>query len=92
MNDKRFLSTTQVAEMLGISRVAVFKKIQKGEIRAIKIGRNYAIEAEDVTGENLNDAEKKQITAAVDRTVAEYGEVLKKLGRKRDDENQKSHN
>ncbi|MBA3064891.1 helix-turn-helix domain-containing protein [bacterium] len=84
MTNKKLLSTTQVAALLGISRVAVFNKIKKGEIKAIKVGRNYVIETDDVIGENLNDEEKRNIGAAVDRTVAEYGEVLRKLGRSDD--------
>ncbi|MBU3955860.1 helix-turn-helix domain-containing protein [bacterium] len=84
MTNKKLLSTTQVATLLGISRVAVFNKIKKGEIKAIKVGRNYVIETDDVIGENLNDEEKRNIGAAVDRTVAEYGEVLRKLGRSDD--------
>ncbi|PIV17885.1 MAG: hypothetical protein COZ15_00980 [Elusimicrobia bacterium CG_4_10_14_3_um_filter_49_12_50_7] len=84
MSNKKLLSTTQAAALLGISRVAVFNKIKKGEIKAVKAGRNYAIETDDVTGGDLTDEEKKNIAAAVDKTVAEYGEVLSKLGRSGD--------
>ena len=84
MSNKKFLSTTQVAALLGISRISVFNKIKKGEIKAIKVGRNYIIETDDVIGENLTEEEKRNISVAVDRTVSEYGEVLRKLGRNDD--------
>ncbi len=38
-----YISTTELAQFLGISVVAVCKRIQKGQIRAVKIGRSYAI-------------------------------------------------
>ncbi|MBI2450811.1 MAG: helix-turn-helix domain-containing protein [Parcubacteria group bacterium] len=42
--DKKLLSTTEAAKILGISRVAVFKKNRSGEIRARKVGRNFVID------------------------------------------------
>ena len=80
MLNQHYLSTMEVAKLLGISRIAVFKRIKKGDIKAIKIGKNYAIPVENVSGKKLSQSEKQQIIAAVDKTVAEYGEVLKKLG------------
>ncbi len=44
---KEFVSTGELAKMLGISRIAVFKKIKKGEIKAVKVGRNFVIKRED---------------------------------------------
>ena len=38
--EKEYLSTSEVAKILGISRIAVFKKIKSGEIKAEKKGRN----------------------------------------------------
>ena len=42
------LPTSEVAKVLKISRIAVFKKIKSGEIKAEKIGRNYVIPKEEV--------------------------------------------
>jgi len=54
MELKEFYTTAELAEILGISRVAVFNKIKKGEIRAQKIGRNFVIFKKDIGGiENL---------------------------------------
>ncbi|MGM0441929.1 MAG: helix-turn-helix transcriptional regulator [Elusimicrobiota bacterium] len=79
--DKKFLTTTELGEILGISRVAVYKKIKKGEINAIKIGKNYAIPFDEVLGDKLSDKDKKELDKAVEKTVEEYGEVLKLLGK-----------
>ncbi|MDD4989306.1 MAG: helix-turn-helix domain-containing protein [Candidatus Pacebacteria bacterium] len=84
MENKTLLSTAEVAKILGISRVAVFKKIQSGEIKAKKIGRNYVIESADlsvVLGVILSPERKKEIEKSVDKTVKEYGEALKMLGK-----------
>ncbi|OGZ35765.1 MAG: hypothetical protein A3I88_02675 [Candidatus Portnoybacteria bacterium RIFCSPLOWO2_12_FULL_39_9] len=81
--EKKFLSTTELAKLLGISRIAVFKKIKKGEIKAKKVGRNFIIHPKDVAeiwGEFLTKKQKKELDLAVDKTVKEYGETLKLLG------------
>ena len=80
---KKQYSTQEVADLLGISRVAVFKKIQSGEIKAYKIGRNYVIDKKDlqvITGQELSDKDKDMIDQAVEKTVKEYGQTLKLLG------------
>lgn len=84
MEEKSYYSISEIAKVLGISRVAIFKKIKSGKIKAIKIGRMYAIPAlefESLTGKKLTDNQKRVIEKAVVKTVREYGEVLKLLGR-----------
>ncbi len=74
----------EAAKILGISRVAVFQKIQSGEIRAKKVGRNYIIERGhllELVGETLGEEHKRKIERAVNKTMNEYGEALRKLGR-----------
>jgi excisionase family DNA binding protein len=78
-----FISTTEAAEILGISRIAVFNKIKSGEIKAIKVGRNYIIARDEITkipkkGE-LTDKRKNEIDKGVDRVVKEYKQTLKLL-------------
>lgn len=83
MTAKKYISTTEAAKILGISTVAVFKKIKNGVLPAQKIGRNYAVDPENL-GLKSGRANKKigrQIKDAVRRVVSEYGETLKKLGR-----------
>ncbi len=84
MGKNEFMTIPQLAKILGISRIAVYKKVKNGEIKAIRIGRNYAINVKDIVdiiGKELSKKDKEEIDKAVTKTVAEYGEVLKLLGR-----------
>jgi len=84
MKNQEFLTTSELAKLLGISRIAVFKKIKKGEIKAVKVGRNYVIRCKDlghILGQTLTEEDKKIVNAAVKKTVREYGETLKLLGK-----------
>ena len=83
MKQGKFLSTTELAKILGISRIAVFKKIKSGKIKAVKIGRNFIIDKKDlgnILSNELNKKDKEEIEKAVKKTVEEYGETLKLLG------------
>ncbi len=78
-----YLTTSQLAEILGISRVAVHKKIKSGEIKAKKIGNIYIIPKSyisEIFGRTVSTHWKKIITKAVKKAVKEYGEVLVRLG------------
>lgn len=82
MDKKDYLSTSELAKILGISRVAVFKKIKKGEIKAVKIGRNFVIEKKDLDKlTNLAEAQKAEIKRSIEKTLKEYGETLRLLGK-----------
>ena len=84
MEQKDFLSTSELAKILGVSRIAVHKKIKKGEIAATKIGRNYVIAKKDLGGVlqgTIGESEKREVAASVKKTVKEYGETLKLLGK-----------
>jgi excisionase family DNA binding protein len=79
--NKKYITTTELAHLLGISRIAVFKKIQKGQVKAIKEGRKYLIDIESVPGLNdkLSASNEKIINHAVDKTIKDYGETLRLL-------------
>lgn len=47
MSDK-FYSTPEVAKILGITRIAVFKKIRSGKLKAMKVGKGYVVAKEDL--------------------------------------------
>jgi len=87
MEGNEYISVAQLAKMLGISRIAAYMKVKKGQIKAIKIGRSFAVSKAEVqalaniTGAPLKEKEKTEIDKAVKKTVAEYGEVLKRLGK-----------
>ena len=81
---KKFFTVSELANALGISRVAVFKKIKNGQIKAEKIGRDYIIFKKDLNGivcDELTNKLKKEIEKGVTKVVEEYGDVLKKLGK-----------
>lgn len=83
-NKKAYLSTAELAKYLGVSRIAVFKKIQKGQIKAEKFGRNYVISEEEVAtamGQFISPEKKKEIKTVVKRAVKDYHKALQRLGR-----------
>jgi len=83
MKKSEYITISQLAEILGISRIAVYKKVKAGKIEAIRIGKNYAIPAKYINyilGKELRQKTKKEIENAVKKIVEEYGEVLEKLG------------
>jgi len=78
-----FLTVAQVAKILGISRIAVFKRIQKGQLPAEKYGRNYLIDKKDlpdVLSNIITNKRKLEIDRGVAKAVKDYGEALKLLG------------
>ena len=84
MKRNEYITIPQLAKVLGVSRIAVYKKVKKGQIKAIKVGRNFAIPKKyiaDILGKVLGKEDKREIDSAVKKTVREYGEVLKLLGR-----------
>lgn len=84
IENNEYISVPQLARLLGMSRVAVFKKVRAGEIKATRIGRNYAInmkEASYILGKELSKESKQEIEKAVATTVAEYSEVLRLLAK-----------
>jgi excisionase family DNA binding protein len=84
MSDRGYLTIPQLARMLGLSRIAVYRRVKKGQIPAVRAGRTYIITDETVRailGKKVTPGSRKQIDRAVRRVVKEYGEVLKKLGR-----------
>jgi len=82
MQDKRYFSTAEAAKILGISRIAVFKRIKNGQLKAKKFGRNFIIDKSFLISDqssSLNNKQKKIIDQAVQKTVREYGKTLKML-------------
>jgi len=79
-----YITIPQLAKLLGLSRIEVYRKVKKGQIKAAKIGKTYIIADHDINqilGKELGAEGKKQIDAGVKKVVREYGELLKKLGK-----------
>ena len=84
MTTERYITIPELARLLGVSRIAIYNRVKKGQIPAIRIGRNYVITDKTMTeilGKKTTEEGKKRIDVAVNRTVREYGEVLKLLGK-----------
>lgn len=79
----QFLSTIEAAKILGLSRVTLFNRIKSGEIKAMKVGRNYIISRDEIMSMSkkteLSNTKKIEIDKGIDRVVSEYGETLKLL-------------
>lgn len=43
--EREFYSIPEAAARLGISRIAVFKRVKKGQLAALRFGRNWAVPA-----------------------------------------------
>ena len=84
MTEERFLSIPELAKMLGVSRVTVYNRVKRGNIPATKVGRTYVITDKtirNILGKEMTEEERKEIDAAVARTIKEYGEVLQELSK-----------
>jgi excisionase family DNA binding protein len=82
MVNEKYITIPELAKLLGVSRIAIYKRVKKGEIPATKIGRTYVITDQTIAhilGKEVTNRGKERIDAAVRRTVREYGEVLKQL-------------
>jgi len=72
MKNKAYLTIKELADILGISRIAVYKKVKKGQIKAVRIGRNFAIPKKyisNILGKTLNSKDKQNIDKAIKKTV-----------------------
>lgn len=79
----KFISVAEAAKRVGLSRMQVVRKIQKGEIEAERVGRSYHIREDRLPGiyRTITDSEKRQVETAVHRVLQEYGDVIRRLGR-----------
>jgi len=79
---KKYLTIPEAARIVGISRIAVYKRVKKGKIKALRIGRNYAIPKKvlmDILGKNLKAQGKRAISSAIEKMVEGYGKTLESL-------------
>ena len=82
--NKKYYTVKELADIMKISRIAVFKKVQNKQIKAEKIGKTYIIlkdEAEKIINNDLSERLKTEIEKGVSKVVKEYGETLRLLGR-----------
>jgi excisionase family DNA binding protein len=83
IENQKYISTMELAKLLGVSRIAVFKKIQSGKIKAFKVGKNYVIPIEEfmnAVGTFISEDKKDEINSIVKIAVKKYGKALDLLG------------
>ncbi len=79
--NKTMMTIPEVANDLGISRIAVYKKVKSGQIPAARIGRCYLISSKIVQSllqHNIQE-DLDWIDYAVENTFKKYGIVFKWL-------------
>jgi excisionase family DNA binding protein len=84
MTNEKYITIPELAKLLGVSRIAIYNRVKKGQIPATRIGRTYVITDQtiaNILGKEVSKTQKQRIDAAVRKTVQEYGEVLKLLGK-----------
>lgn len=80
---KKYYSTTEVAHILRVSRIAVFNRIRNGKITAEKIGRNYIVTYDNLLealGKSIGEEKKQSIDKALTKALKQYEETFRKLG------------
>ncbi len=83
ITDKKYYTIKELADILQVSRITVFKKVQSGQIKAEKAGRTYIIaeaEAAKILGGEMTEKSRAEISKGVSRVIKEYGETLRLLG------------
>jgi excisionase family DNA binding protein len=84
MSIEKYITIPELAKLLGLSRIAVYQRVKKGQIPATKIGKTYVITDKtvaEVLGKKVSKKGKSRIDLAVQKTVKEYGDVLKQLSK-----------
>ena len=78
---ENYVSPSQLAKMLGISRQAVIEKIQKGSIAATKVGRQYIIDKSVLHGALKHapktEEERPRPTEAAREATGDKAKILK---------------
>lgn len=83
MDTKQYYSIPEVARLMGVSRIYLYGQVKRGIVKAIRVGRNFAIAKEDLDvlqNGIISDAQKTIIAQGVKRTVMQYGDALEKFG------------
>ncbi len=84
LNDKPYYTTQELGDLLGITSVAVYKRIKGNKIKAEMIGGSYLISRDEVIrilNVDITEEDRIKIREAVQKTINEYGNVLKLLGK-----------
>ena len=58
MTNQKYVTIPELARLLGVSRIAIYNRVKKGQIPATKIGRTYVI-----TDQTIETILGKKVTA-----------------------------
>ena len=48
LSESRFLTVQEVADLMRVSSMTVYRLIKSGELRAVRVGRSFRVRQEDV--------------------------------------------
>jgi len=80
----KYITIPQLAEMLNVSRITVFRWVKSGKIKASKVGGTWIIDDPDILSTirgELTDVQKAEIVDAVGKAVEQYGELFRLLSK-----------
>ncbi len=83
IENKPYYSTVEAAKILGMSRIAVFKKIRSGQLKSERFGRNYLIPQDSLaySAGFLTALRRKELDSDVRRIIKQYGDALRRLSK-----------
>ena len=58
IKEQDFYTISELAKLLGISRISVFKRVRQGSIKGKKMGRNFVIFKKDIDLKKLSSLVK----------------------------------
>lgn len=50
LSESRFLTVQEVADLMRVSSMTVYRLIKSNELRAVRVGRSFRVREEDVDG------------------------------------------
>jgi excisionase family DNA binding protein len=78
-----YISTTEAAHILSVSRITIFNWIQNKVIQAKKIGRNFAVSREEIEQMKekgfILEKDRTMIKNFSEHMINEYNQVLRQL-------------
>ncbi len=81
---KQLFSLKEVADLLNVDRVTVYRWVKSGKVKAERVGGSFVVSAENLPhhllGE-LSEERKVWIRDAVAQALQEYGETFRALAR-----------
>ncbi|MFT4214690.1 MAG: helix-turn-helix domain-containing protein [Microbacterium sp.] len=60
LNEVRFLTVAEVADLMRVSKMTVYRQVHAGELPAVRFGRSYRVP-------------ESAVTAALQRPIADVG-------------------